>query len=215
MLRHLLLATLLIGCAATTDEVDTTTQDLAAGGEVGVISDLDDTLIPKAEPDLSLPPQPGIAELYDILEHRRSGRDGDVYYVTARKPERVKDVPKYLADNGVPAGPIETGTSGAPFIARPEKVKDIEKIFSKTGAQRFVLFGDTTHVDVDVQQDVLKKHPERVIAGIILKASDFDESRLVEGQYLVNDYAEAAAVLRELGVINRTEEKKVARAARP
>ena len=103
----------------------------------------------------------------------------------------------------------------APFIARPEKVKDIEKIFSKTGTQRFVLFGDTTHVDVDVQQDVLKNHPERVIAGIILKASDFDESRLVEGQYLVNDYAEAAAVLRELGVINRTEEKKVARAARP
>lgn len=182
-------------------------------GEVGIISDLDDTLIPKANPELSKAAVPGIAALYQLLEHKNDGRAGDVYYVTARTPERVALVPAYLEENGVPVGPIETGTSGAPFIARPEKVRDMQKIFTQTGKQRFVLFGDSTHVDADVQRDVIKKHPDRVIAGIILKVDDIDPAR-VEGLHLVNDYAEAAAVLVKLGVIDKTEARSVMRAAR-
>lgn len=208
----LLLALGLAACSASTDPA-AEVSDLTAGTEIGVISDLDDTLIPKADPELSLAPVPGIAKLYDILEHRKSGRDGDVYYVTARVPDRVKDVPDYLAKYGVPGGPIETGTSGAPFIARPEKVRDMEKTFGNTGAQRFVLFGDSTHVDADVQRDVLKKHPERVVAGIVLQVGD-KTLEAAKGQYVVKSYAEAAAVLWKLEVITKTEARSVMKAAR-
>ena len=206
---------LALGLAACTTSADPAAEaaDLTAATEIGLISDLDDTLIPKAEPELSLAPVPGIAKLYDILEHRKGGRDGDVYYVTARVPDRVKDVPAYLTKHGVPGGPIETGTSGAPFIARPEKVRDMEKIFDATGMQRFVLFGDSTHVDADVQKDVLKKHPERVIAGIVLQVGD-KAPEAVEGQYIVKSYAEAAAVLAKLEVITKTEARSVMKAAR-
>lgn len=182
--------------------------------EIGIISDLDDTLIPKAEPELSKPPVAGLARLYQILETRDGGKPGDVYYVTARVPDRVKDVPAYLEKHGVPTGPIETGTSGAPFIARPEKVRDMEKIFAQTGTQRFVFFGDTTHVDVDVQKDILAKHPERVVAGIILKSEGKAPPADMGGLNLVNDYAEAAAVLYRLDVITKTEARSVMESAR-
>lgn len=181
--------------------------------EIGIISDLDDTLIPKAEPELSKPPVAGLARLYQILEMHDGGKPGDVYYVTARVPDRVKDVPAYLEKHGVPVGPIETGTSGAPFIARPEKVRDMEKIFARTGAQRFVFFGDTTHVDVDVQKDILAKHPERVVAGIILKTTEKAPADM-GGLELVNDYAEAAAVLYRRDVLTKTEARSVMEAAR-
>ncbi|MBX3229050.1 MAG: DUF2183 domain-containing protein [Labilithrix sp.] len=181
--------------------------------EIGLISDLDDTLIPKANPELSKPAVPGIAALYQLLEHRNGGREGDVYYVTARKPDRILEVPAYLEAHGVPTGPIETGTSGAPFIARPEKVRDMEKIFARTGTQRFILFGDSTHVDADVQRDVIAKHPDRVVAGFILKVDEIDPAR-VSGLHLVNDYAEAAAILVKLGVIEEAEARSVMRAAR-
>ena len=204
----------LAACSASPSDPDSSeAADLTAAPEIGLISDLDDTLIPKATVDLSKPPVPGIAALFDTLEHRKSGKDGDVYYVTARTPARVADVPAYLATNGVPAGPIETGTSGAPFIAIPEKEKDIEKILAATGTQRFVLFGDSTHVDGFVQQNILAKHPDRVIAGIILKATPTVAPAEVKGLHLVNSYAEAAAVLYGLGTITKTEARAVMKAA--
>ena len=41
---------------------------------------------------------------------------GDLTFVTARTPDRVLDTPDYLAAHGVPSGPIETGTSGMPWV---------------------------------------------------------------------------------------------------
>lgn len=182
--------------------------------EVGVISDLDDTVIPAADPDMSKAPFPGVRTLYDILEHHNGGKDGDVYYVTAREPKRVVEVPAYLAKHGVPAGPIETGTSGAPFIARPEKVRDMKKILARTGAQRFVFFGDTSHVDPDVQRDMLAAAPDRMIAGIIHKVTATVAEDRVKGLHVVENYAEAASVLLKLGVIDASEAKSVIENAR-
>jgi hypothetical protein len=182
--------------------------------ELGVISDLDDTVIPKAKPDMALAPFPGVKALYHVLEDRKGGKPGDVYYVTARTAEGAKDAPAYLAKHGVPGGKIETGTSGVPFVARPEKVRDIEGIFARTGTQRFVLFGDTSHVDPDVQRDVLAKHPERVAAAIMHKVTKTVAPERVLGLQLVNNYAEAAAALFKLGVITRAEALDVMQSAR-
>jgi len=170
--------------------------------------------VPKATPDLSIAPFPGVKALYHLIDERQGGRTGDVYYVTARSPDRAKGIPAYLATHGVPSGPIETGTSGAPFIARPEKVRDMESIFARTGAQRFVFFGDTANVDPEVQRDILAKHPERMVAGIIHKVTATVAPERVAGLHLVNDYAEAAAVLFKLGTITKAEALDVMKSAR-
>jgi hypothetical protein len=182
--------------------------------EIGIISDLDDTVIPESVPDLAKAPFPGVRALYNLLENHNGGKPGDVYYVTARKPERVVEVPAYLAQHGIPAGPIDTGTSGAPFIARPEKVKDMKKILERTSGQKFVLFGDTTHVDPDVQRDMLAAAPDRMIAGIIHKTTASVDPERVKGLHVVENYAEAAAVLVKLNVITKSEAKAVIADAR-
>lgn len=184
------------------------------GGELGVISDLDETVIPEAKVDLSLPPFPGVRTLYRLLEHRGGGQAGDVYYVTARVPEKVVDVPAYLAQHGVPGGPIETGTSGVPWIAEPEKVKDCSSILDATGAQRFVLLGDSSHRDPEVYKKVVAKYPGRIVAAFIHKVTTTVEPSRVEGLVLHESYAEVAATLYGLGELTRAEAEEVVRDAR-
>jgi hypothetical protein len=85
--------------------------------------------------------------------------------------------------------------------------------------QRFVFFGDTADgdkgaVDPDVQRQILAKHPDRMIAGIVLKTKPMKDPQRIEGLHLVNNYAEASAVLFKLGVITRAEALGVMNAAR-
>lgn len=183
--------------AACEDGGDTT--------EIGIVSDLDDTVIPPANPELSLPPYAGVAALYRALEHQNDGVAGDLRYVTARLPARVVDVPAYLEQHGVPTGVIETGVSGIPAVAENEKVKDITRIMESSGAQRFVLFGDATHRDPEVYKRVLAAFPDRVAAAIIHREGVDVPAARVEGLHLVDNYAEASAVLFGLGLLTRGE----------
>lgn len=178
-------------------------------GEIGVLSDLDDTVIPPSTPDLDAAPYPGVATLYDILEHRNNGQDGDVYYVTARGPDRVVDVPEYLADHGVPKGSIDTGVSGVPSVARAEKIRDAKRILDRTGAQKFVLFGDTSHVDPEVYKSLLSSHGDRVAAVFIHKVNAMVNPARVEGMHLHESYAEVAAILYEKSILTKAEALRV------
>lgn len=204
------------GCAADTDlpDDDTSELDATGKGELGVVSDLDDTVIPKAKVDLSSAPFPGVRALYDVLEHRRKGKDGDVYYVTARTPDRIDGVPAYLEKHGVPGGDIATGTSTLPWVAQPEKVKDIEAILAKTKTQSFVLFGDSSHKDPEVYKEILAKHPDRVVAAFIHKVNKTVSPDRVKGLHLVESYAEAAGILYRVGALTKTEARSVMKAAR-
>lgn len=182
--------------------------------ELGVVSDLDLTVVPEAKPDLADAPYPGVAALYQLLEHRNDGKAGDFHYVTARTPARVVEMPAYLERHGVPAGVIETGTSGMPWIAKPEKIKDIESILARTGDQKFVFFGDTSAADPEVYRAILAKYPDRVAAVVIHKVDATVKPGRVDGFILHESYAEAAAALYGAGVIDREEALGVMRSAR-
>jgi len=184
-----------------------------AGGEIGFVSDLDKTVVPPAEPDLSLPPYPGVSTLYQILEHRSGGLSGDVYYVTARQPEMVTEIPAYLEDHEVPPGPIETGISGLPWVAEPEKVADVSAILDATADQPFLLFGDSSHRDPAVYQTIIDLYPERIVAAFIHKVNQTVAPHRVERLHLHESYAEVAAILYGYQVITRTEAKSVMVAA--
>jgi len=183
-------------------------------GELGIVSDLDKTVIPPADPDLSEPPYPGVTALYQLLERRNAGADGDMHYVTARTPDRVTEVPDYLEEHDVPAGPIETGISGLPWIAADEKVRDISGILDTTGEQQFVLFGDSSHCDPEAYGQIVEAYPDRVIAGFIHKVTATVSPHRVVGLHLHESYAEVAALLYGQGVITRDEALAVMTAAR-
>jgi phosphatidate phosphatase APP1 len=137
------------------------------GDDLGIISDIDDTIIPKHDLELEPPPPfAGVVELYNALE-AVDGDLGDTYYVTARSPERVKDLPEYFAEHGLPEGSIDTGTSQLPWLAQPEKVRDITRIFEANPGKRFVLIGDSSHRDPEVYREIMDAFPDQVAAVII------------------------------------------------
>lgn len=185
----------------------------AAKEEIGVVSDLDSTVIPP-ETDGELPrPYPGVAELFRQLELARGGEAGDVRYVTARSPDRVTGIPAYLDEHGLPEGSIDTGTSQLPWVAQPEKVRDISRIFDANPDQSFVLFGDSSHRDPEVYREILNKYPGRVTAVFIHKVNKTVKPERVAGMSLIESYAEAAAQLLKAGVLTVTSTRAVLKAA--
>jgi Phosphatidate phosphatase APP1, catalytic domain len=183
---------------------------LPTGMTIGIISDLDKTVVPPADPDLSEAPYPGVTRLYQILEGKHEG--DDTYYVTARQPESVTEIPDYLQAHGVPVGPIETGVSGVPWVAEPEKVADVSGILDTT-EEPFVLFGDSSHRDPEVYQTIRELYPERIIAGFIHKVNATVSDHRVEGLHLHESYAEVAAILYGYEVLTADEALEVMHAA--
>lgn len=162
--------------------------------ELGLISDLDKTVIP---PEAHAP-YAGVATLYAALE---GDVPGDVYYVTARPDTDVVDIPAWLAAHAVPAGPIATGISPILAIARDEKVRDIAAILDANPDQRFVLIGDTNHADPDAYREILARYPDRVVAAFVHDVKPIAADRL-HGLTLFTDYAEVAAALTDLAALD-------------
>jgi phosphatidate phosphatase APP1 len=188
---------------------------LSSGIELGLVSDLDLTVIPDHKKDYpEVDPYPGVGALYKVLEFRREGKPGDIFYVTARTPERVAQLPAWMAEHGVPAGHFETGTSGMPWIAEKEKVKDITAVMQARKDQKFVLFGDTSQRDPEVYRQIMTAFPGRVTAALVHEVTENVPASRVEGMHLYAHYPEAAAILCGLGVIDEVEANSVMDAAR-
>ena len=178
-------------------------------GELGIVSDIDKTVLPP-EVDGELPaPYPGIASLLRTLELRAGGAAGDMHYVTARTPDGVVEIPAWMAMHEVPAGSIDTGISGVPFVAQREKVADITRILDARTGQAFVLFGDTSHRDPEVYKEVVTKFPDRIAAVFINKVNITVNPERVVGMHLVENYAQAAAIAFGEGLVTEAEARRV------
>jgi hypothetical protein len=200
--------------AAAKDMTDTD----PSAPELGIISDIDKTLLPPHGDNDPLPPAyPGVSFLIGVLEHGignnasfdpphhpgafGNGRPGDTHYVTARTPDRITDIPAWFSRENLPTGDISTGVSGIPWVAQAEKVRDISAVFDANPDQKYILFGDSSHRDPEVYREIKAKYPDRVIAGFIHKVNNPSASR-VEGLHLITNYAEAAAILLGKGVLD-------------
>ena len=178
--------------------------------EIGIVSDIDKTVLPPETAEGMPPPYPGIAALLHTLE---SSTAGDMHYVTARTPEGVVEIPAWMAMHGVPEGSIDTGISGVPWVAHPEKVRDISRIFDTRVQQPFVLIGDTSHRDPEVYAEIRTKYPGRVAAIFIHKVNVTVNPNRVVGMHLVNNYAEAAAIAFGADLMTEAEARVVMEAA--
>ncbi len=180
-------------------------------GEVkalGIVSDLDKTIIPPHRDALPAEPYPGIVQLLVELE-AVDGKQGDLTFVTARSPDRIVDVPDWLREHGVPEGPIETGVSPLPWLAEAEKIRDITKVFDASPGKSFVLFGDSSHRDPEAYKGVMERFPGRVSAAFIHKVTRQVSPDRVEGLTLIDNYAEAAAHLHDLEVLDTDAARRV------
>lgn len=181
--------------------------------EIGLISDLDRTVIPPHENALPAEPYPGVTALYNELEFRNLGYPGDVYYVTARGPEELSGIPEWLESNGLPLGLIETGGTADYWEARAEKVRDISKILDAHPDQTFILFGDTKHVDPEVFREIIDLYPGRIEAALIHLVNNANPDRLV-GLHPYDNYARAAAILYGQGIFTESVARGVMMAAK-
>lgn len=181
-----------------------------AGEEVGIVSDLDKTIIPPAPSGQEFPAAPyaGMPTLLSLLEGRRAGRPGDMAFVTARTEEGAEGVPEWLETHGVPSGPIETGISGVPHVAQAEKVKDITKVLEENPYRRFVLFGDSNHRDPDAYREIQAAFGERILAAFIHDVKTIEAERL-EGLVVFQHYGEVAGHLFEMRLLSEDEARAV------
>jgi hypothetical protein len=177
--------------------------------ELGIVSDIDKTVLPPETSAGMPPPYPGIASMLSTLELRGSGNAGDIHYVTARDPADVVVIPDWMAMHAVPAGSIDTGVGTQPWVAQPEKVRDIKRIMDGRDGQKFVLFGDTSHRDPEVYKEVRTLFPDRVLAIFIHKVNATVSPTRVAGMHLVNNYAEAAAIAFGLDLITEAEARSI------
>jgi hypothetical protein len=187
--------------------------EIESGLEIGLISDLDRTVIPPHEDNLPAEPYPGVTALYNELEFRNLGYPGDVYYVTARSPDRMEGIPEWLETNGLPIGPIETGQPDSFWAARQEKVRDISAILDANPDQTFILIGDTKHVDPEVFKEVIEAYPGRIEAALIHLVNNANPDRLV-GLHPYDNYARAAAILYGQGILSESVARGVMMAAK-
>ncbi|MGE0870768.1 MAG: phosphatase domain-containing protein [Kofleriaceae bacterium] len=185
-----------------------------ATAELGIVSDIDKTVMPPETSAGLVPPYPGVAALLATLELRANGVAGDVYYVTARDADRIEGVPEWMAMYGVPAGPIETGVGGEPWIAQPEKVADISRIFDAHPDQKFALLGDTAHRDPEVYGEIRTKYPDQVATIIIHKVNMTVNPNRVVGMNMVTNYAQAAAAALAADLVDEAEARTIMETAR-
>lgn len=187
----------------------------AGAREIGVVSDIDKTLMPPERNGVEPAAYPGVSALLTLLERGSQGNGalGDVTYVTVRNPGRVTTIDAWLARNHLPAGTVETGTVAFPFnVAEDNKVADIERTLRANPGQQFVMFGDTNHRDAEVYARIRNAFPSQVKAVIIHDVKTIDAARLT-GHKLVANYAQAAAHLFNLRVIDEAGARTVMVAA--
>jgi hypothetical protein len=100
-----------------------------------------------------------------------------------------------------------------PWVAEPEKIKDIAAHFEAHPGQKFVLFGDTKHRDPEVYREIVKRYPDRVIGVFINDVKTIPASR-TDGFHLIKNYAEAAGALYKSGALSKDAARAVMISAR-
>lgn len=149
--------------------------------DLGVISDLDDTVIRSDVRSLprmlmtamtgnarSRLPFPGVGAFYRGLlqgEHRRN----PIFYVSSSPWNFFDLLWQFLAYRQIPLGPMFLRNWGLDLLKGHSNHKHniIEEIFARFPEMKFVLVGDSSEADPQIYADVVRRHPGRVIAVYI------------------------------------------------
>lgn len=164
----------------------------AASAAFGIISDLDDTVIRTGVQragqmvlqtlvgsELTRTPFPGAAELYRDL----AAAANPMFYVSSSPWNLHAFLTAFLDHHGFPPGPLMLRDLLGTSAGREQKHGRIREILDLHPDLRFVLIGDSGEKDPEIYADIVRTHPEQVIAVYIR------EVRLDPGDGRVEDVA--------------------------
>jgi phosphatidate phosphatase APP1 len=159
-----------------------------AAARLGIISDIDDTIIKTGADDLirnwrtillhdaeDRIPFRGAAAFYRALERGGTGDEpvNPIFYVSSSPWNLYDLLERFMALHGIPAEPMflrDFGLDRTKLVAGPHrdhKLAAIERLFAFYPALGFVLIGDSGQHDAAIYAEVVRRHPGRVRAVYI------------------------------------------------
>ncbi|WBL41685.1 DUF2183 domain-containing protein [Algoriphagus halophytocola] len=155
--------------------------------DFGVISDIDDTVIPTgamrltemlkttfAKNAYSRVPFAGVSALYKALEKGRDGLESNPFFYVSSSPWNLYDfLTELLEVHAIPKGPLmlrDIGLSRTELIAgshEAHKLEQIRKILLFYPHLSFLLFGDSGQDDPEIYLQIVKEFPGRILKVFI------------------------------------------------
>ena len=155
-----------------------------ATAKVGVISDLDDTVVQTGATDArallrsvflanarTRLPFPGVAELYRALQSGAAGAENNPLFYVSSSPWNLHDVlSEFLALREIPEGPIMLRDWGLserellPTSHGSHKLDAIRGIMDLYPTLPFLLIGDSGQEDPEIYREIVAHYPSRVVA---------------------------------------------------
>lgn len=150
--------------------------------EFGVISDIDDTVVPTGATRLwemlkttfmgnehTRVPFPGVAAFYQALSKGLLGHENNPFFYVSSSPWNLYDFLRELMNiHNLPQGPLmlrDLGLSREHFFAgshTEHKLVQIERIFDIIRDIPFILIGDSGQHDAEIYLQVIRDFPGRV-----------------------------------------------------
>ncbi len=154
----------------------------SAAVEFGVISDIDDTVVPTGATRLwemlkttflgnayTRVPFPGVAAFYQALSKGLVGRENNPFFYVSSSPWNLYDFLRELMTfHHLPQGPLmlrDIGLSREHLIAgshTAHKLLQVERIFNLIDDIPFILIGDSGQHDAEIYLQVVRDFPGRV-----------------------------------------------------
>lgn len=155
-----------------------------ATAKLGVISDLDDTVVQTGATDArallrsvflanarTRLPFAGVAALYRALQDGADGGQNNPVFYVSSSPWNLYDVlAEFLAIREIPEGPImlrDWGLSDRELLPTSHgshKIEAIRSIIELYPTLPFVLIGDSGQEDPEIYREVVARYPSRVLA---------------------------------------------------
>ena len=161
-----------------TDAHSTPLEVRVAGPEArfGILSDIDDTILETGVQRvgrmirqtvtgsaLTRTPFPGAADLYRDL----AGGVNPVFYVSSSPWNLHAFMVAFLKHRGFPMGPVLLRDLLGTSDGREQKAGRIREILDLHPRLRFVLIGDSGEKDPEIYADIVRAHPDRILAVYI------------------------------------------------
>jgi phosphatidate phosphatase APP1 len=180
---------------------------------LGVISDLDDTVIRTDATSLvrmlratllenahTRLPFEGVAAFYRALHDGAGGAEGNPVFYVSSSPWNLYDIlVEFLALRGIPLGPVMLRDWGLvpgslPTAHGPHKRTHIAQILSFYPNLPFILIGDSGQEDPEIYRDIVAAHPDRIRAIYIRNVSR-DPLRRSAVEALAREVREKGSIL--------------------
>lgn len=185
-----------------------------ATAKLGVISDLDDTVVQTGATDArallrsvflanarTRLPFAGVAALYRALQDGADGGQNNPVFYVSSSPWNLYDVlAEFLAIREIPEGPImlrDWGLSDRELLPTSHgshKIEAIRSIIELYPTLPFVLIGDSGQEDPEIYREVVARYPSRVLAIYIRNVTP-DARRAERIRALAREVAEARSEL--------------------